>query len=131
MELHPEIRDDTDPFTRRVRLTCKYRAPEPLMIKFVVGGVERRPFKHANESVLFPDGWHGELVLESAWAAGAGAPAHECRTLTARGATLGVLTADLREDTEPPSEGSPLERSLRYAMPPSRCAVAWMSNTHT
>lgn len=111
MELHPEILPDFyDPIRRRVVLTCKYRAPEPLTIKFVVSGIEQRPFKLANESILHKDGWHGQHVLNTIWDIRETGQVYECHTLTSRGSTLGVLTTDMRNDngTDYATEGRTL-----------------------
>lgn len=96
MELHPTISEDFyDPILRRVTLVCKYQAPEPLVMKFVIEGHDYGPFKYANESILHSDGWHGELVVNLVWDTRHISPIYECHTINLRGSTLGVLTADL------------------------------------
>lgn len=97
MELHPTLRDDYDPEFKQVTLTCKYRAPEPLTMKFVVEGQDYGPVKHANESTLHSDGWHGEHVMQTLWDTREDGKIYECHTITQRGSTLGVLFTDMRK----------------------------------
>lgn len=112
MELHPTILEDGRPDTlyRRVILTCKYRAPEPLTITFFEDGEEIEPPKFYNESVLGNDGWRGEHVLETVWDTRRQEQIFECHTITQKGFTLGVLSTSL------PDPGSPLCRPSLYAV---------------
>lgn len=96
MELHPTLRNDYNPVLRRISLTCKYRAPEPLTIKFVVEGQDYEPVKLANESTLHADGWHGEHVMHTLWDTREDGKIYECHTITQRGSTLGVLFTVMR-----------------------------------
>lgn len=99
MELHPTIHEavDDDMNLRRVTFTCKYRAPEPLTIKFYHEGLEQQPPKYLNESRLEKDGWHGEHVWHTVWDTRYEGEIYECHTFTERGFTLGVLTTSLPE----------------------------------
>ncbi|KOB69320.1 Terribly reduced optic lobes [Operophtera brumata] len=96
MELHPSLSNDYDAVFNQVTLTCKYRAPEPLTIKFVVEGQGYSPVKLANESTLHSDGWHGEHVMHTVWDTRQEGKIYECHTITQRGSTLGVLFTDMR-----------------------------------
>lgn len=104
MELHPSILDDRNPYSyyRRVILTCKYRAPEPLTIKFYRDGVEIHPPKYYNESVIGKDGWRGEHWLNTVWDVRRPEQKIECHTINQKGFTLGVLSTSLPE----PGSGS-------------------------
>lgn len=99
MELHPTIHDDgvNSTFHRRVTLTCKYRAPEPLTILFYHEGHEQWPPKYYNESRLHKDGWHGQHVWHTVWDTRRQGEIYECHTVTEKGFTLGVLTTSLPE----------------------------------
>lgn len=112
MELHPSLRNDYDPMFKQVTLKCKYRAPEPLTIKFVTDGQGYWPVKFANESTLYSDGWHGEHVLHTVWDTRQDGKIYECHTITQRGSTLGVLFTDMRH--------SALEGDLIIRLPNTR-----------
>lgn len=99
MELQPTILDDgrPDSLYRRVALTCKYRAPEPLTITFYEEGHQIEPSKYYNESVLGEDGWRGEHVLNTVWDTRRQGQVFECHTITRNGFTHGVLSTTLPE----------------------------------
>lgn len=99
MELHPKIHDGDDYFSysRRVTFTCKYRAPEPLTIKFYHEGQEQRPAKSYREARLHKDGWHSTHVWHTQWDTRRQGETYECHTITEKGYTLGVLTTSLPE----------------------------------
>ncbi|CAK1588065.1 unnamed protein product [Parnassius mnemosyne] len=105
MELHPKIHDngDSNSLLRKVTFTCKYRAPEPLTIKFYFEGREMAHPKYYNESRLFKDGWRGEHSWQTMWDTRHQGEIYECRTITERGFTLGVLTTTLPEKAGEPS----------------------------
>lgn len=105
MELRPTIYDDgtLNSMLRRVMLTCKYRAPEPLAIKFFFEGREVKPTKNLKESKLYHDGWHGEHVLHTVWDTRRRGEIFECHTITERGFTLGVLSTSLPESGSIPA----------------------------
>lgn len=98
MELHPTIHEaGDDALLRRVTLTCKYRAPEPLTIKFYHDGEEQAPAKYYNDSRLHKDGWHGVHKWHTVWDTRRQGDIYECHTITEKGFTLGVLTTSLPE----------------------------------
>lgn len=98
MELHPTIHEaGDDALLRRVTLTCKYRAPEPLTIKFYHDGQEQAPAKYYNDSRLHKDGWHGVHKWHTVWDTRRQGDIYECHTITEKGFTLGVLTTSLPE----------------------------------
>lgn len=99
MELHPKILESGDAWSteRVVTFVCKYRAPEPLTIKFYFEGREMPPPKWYNESRLFEDSWRGEHSWSTVWDTRRQGEVYECRTITERGFTLGVLTTTLPE----------------------------------
>lgn len=98
MELHPTIHEAGDDILlRRVTFTCKYRAPEPLTIKFYHEGREQHPSKNFRHSSLQKDGWHGEHVWHTIWDTSQQGETYECHTITEKGNTLGVLTTSLPE----------------------------------
>lgn len=98
MELHPTIHNNR-PTSKLVKVTftCKYRAPEPLSIKFFVDGNEVLPSKPYYKSVHHSDGWRGENQWHTLWNKTYQDKIYECRTITARGFTLGVLSTTLPE----------------------------------
>lgn len=98
MELLPTVHDNyATSYVVRVTFTCKYRAPEPLSIKFYADGVEVLPAKMFNESEHRSDGWRGENRWHILWAKAHQDKVYECRTVTANGITLGVLSTTLPE----------------------------------
>ncbi|XP_022832802.1 basement membrane-specific heparan sulfate proteoglycan core protein-like isoform X3 [Spodoptera litura] len=98
MELHPTIHEaGDDPYSRKVTFTCKYRAPEPLTIKFYHEGAEQDPPKYYYEARLHKDGWHSTHVWHTVWDTRRQGDTYECHTITEKGFTLGVLTTTLPE----------------------------------
>ncbi|KAH9644190.1 hypothetical protein HF086_008679, partial [Spodoptera exigua] len=98
MELHPTIHEaGDDPYSRKVTFTCKYRAPEPLTIKFYHEGAEQDPPKYYYEARRHKDGWHSTHVWHTVWDARRQGDTYECHTITEKGFTLGVLTTTLPE----------------------------------
>lgn len=98
MELHPTIHDDYSNSTVvQVTFTCKYRAPEPLSIRFYFEGRPIQPEKSYLESRLYKDGWRGEHLWNTRWNTKRQGEVYECRTITANGFTLGVLSTTLPE----------------------------------
>lgn len=98
MELHPSIHESYPNSTVvEVTFTCKYKAPEPLTIKFYSMGREMEPAKYYNESQFSKDGWRGEHVWTTLWDTRQQGEVYECHTITERGFTLGVLSTTLPE----------------------------------
>ncbi|XP_050360631.1 basement membrane-specific heparan sulfate proteoglycan core protein isoform X15 [Nymphalis io] len=119
MELHPTIHDDHSISTVvQVTFTCKYRAPEPLSIKFYFEGRAIQPGKSYTESKLYKDGWRGEHVWHTQWNTKKQGEVYECRTITANGFTLGVLSTTL-----PEKGGEPIETVTRPQPPPQSTVV--------
>lgn len=109
MELHPTIYDRfPNSSVVSVAFTCKYRAPEPLSIKFYFEGLEIKPEKHFSESKLYKDGWRGEHVWHTLWNTKRQGEIYECRTVTERGFTLGVLSTTL------PEKGSQKDKAIVF-----------------
>lgn len=120
MELQPQIYEDStiDSVYRRVKLTCKYRAPEPLSITFFKEGREVEPLKNWNESMLYHDGWHGEHVLHTVWDTRRRGEIFECHTGTKRGFTLGVLSTSIPESGSIPAAVSSIYLCPRVSAKP-------------
>lgn len=107
MELHPTIHEAGDDFfLRKVTFTCKYRAPEPLSIKFYHEGREQVPAMYFNQSRLHKDGWHGVHKWHTVWDTRRQGEIYECHTITENGFTLGVLTTSLPEPGSITTEGA-------------------------
>ncbi|XP_052752510.1 basement membrane-specific heparan sulfate proteoglycan core protein isoform X3 [Galleria mellonella] len=102
MELHPTIEEDValDEAYKRITLTCKYIAPEPLTIQFFNEGVAVEPPKYYNESRLYKNGWRGEHSWQTIWDTSL-EEIYECHAITQKGVTLGVLTTSLPEPGQP------------------------------
>ncbi|XP_053624887.1 basement membrane-specific heparan sulfate proteoglycan core protein isoform X4 [Plodia interpunctella] len=96
MELQPTIEEDPEngPMFRKITLTCKYSAHEPLTIRFYSEGNDVGIPKLYNESVFDRDGWRGEHVWHTIWHVRTDT-VYECHTITKKGATMGVLTTSL------------------------------------
>ncbi|XP_037299981.1 basement membrane-specific heparan sulfate proteoglycan core protein isoform X7 [Manduca sexta] len=127
MELHPTIIDDSTKCTRckSVTFTCKYRAPEPLIIKFYHEGHEQWPPKFINESTLHKDGWHGKHVWHTVWDTNNQGEIYECHTVTQNGFTLGILTTSLPE----PGGSSSVTPEPRPPVPQTTVVVTITSPT--
>lgn len=96
MELYPKIYDDGDTQSqyKTVIWTCKYKAPEPLTIRFYLEGREvDSPQKYYNESTHHIDGWHGERLWNTTWDKKQQDLTFQCHTVTSTGVTLGVLNS--------------------------------------
>ncbi|XP_072931305.1 basement membrane-specific heparan sulfate proteoglycan core protein [Epargyreus clarus] len=119
MELHPTIHEPIYPNSTVVRVTfkCKYRAPEPLTIRFYYKGHEMLPSKYYNESRYYVDGWRGEHVWGTLWNTKIQGDKYECHTITERGLTLGVLTTTL------PEKGNEISTTTRPPPPSSTVDV--------
>uniref|UniRef100_A0A2A4JZY4 Hemolin n=1 Tax=Heliothis virescens TaxID=7102 RepID=A0A2A4JZY4_HELVI len=112
MELHPTIHEaGEDLLYRRVTLTCKYRAPERLTIKFYHEGREQYPAKKYSAAKLHKDGWHSSHSWDTIWDIRRQGDTYECHTITEKGYTLGVLTTSLPEPGGESQEGEQTTRS--------------------
>ncbi|CAK1554719.1 unnamed protein product [Leptosia nina] len=126
MELHPTIHEDYhNSILVGVTFTCKYRAPEPLTIKFFHDGIEIKPSKLYNESKLYKDGWRGEQSWKTIWNTIREGDTYECRTFTKGGSILGVLTTTLPEKGGEPS----IDQNTRPPPPQSTVVVRITSPT--
>ncbi|XP_069364957.1 basement membrane-specific heparan sulfate proteoglycan core protein isoform X6 [Maniola hyperantus] len=118
MELHPHIHEDySNSSVVGVTFTCKYRAPEPLTIKFYYAGQEIVGAKQYTESKLYKDGWRGEHTWRTFWNTKHREDIYECRTITKNGFVLGVLSTTLPEK----GDGEPGEITTRG--PPTQSTV--------
>ncbi|CAG9782356.1 unnamed protein product [Diatraea saccharalis] len=125
MELHPTLLDVGDESVyRRVIITCKYRAPEPLTIIFFEEGREVGVPKYYNESRQEKDGWHGEHELSALWDT-RHKPVFECHTLTRQGYTLGLLSTSL---PEPGGESSKVTNATTRPPPPQPTVVVYITS---
>ncbi|XP_045784357.1 basement membrane-specific heparan sulfate proteoglycan core protein-like isoform X5 [Maniola jurtina] len=98
MELRPHIHEEySNSSVVGVTFTCKYRAPEPLTIKFYFAGREMVRAKQYTESKLYKDGWRGEHTWRTFWDTEHQGDIYECRTITKNGFILGVLSTTLPE----------------------------------
>lgn len=115
MELHPYVHEEyPHSSVVGVTFTCKYRAPEPLTIKFYYAGREMAPAKEFTESRLYKDGWRGEHEWRTLWNTKRQGEVYECRTVTKSGFVLGVLSTTL------PEKGSNIKGSLALLCPVTR-----------
>ncbi|XP_050682975.1 basement membrane-specific heparan sulfate proteoglycan core protein isoform X5 [Leptidea sinapis] len=125
MELHPTIYPKRNTGNHvDVTFTCKYRAPEPLTIRFFHDGQEIEPANFYNESKLHKDGWRSEQSWNTTWDRIKQEDVYECQTITKKGFILGVLTTTL-----PEKGGEPSERPNRPQPPQSTVVVQIMSPT--
>ncbi|XP_060809746.1 basement membrane-specific heparan sulfate proteoglycan core protein isoform X4 [Amyelois transitella] len=113
MELQPTLEEDPDdgPLFRKITLTCKYAAHEPLTIRFYSEGNEVGFPKWYNESVFDKDGWRGEHVWHTVWDTRTDT-VYECHTITKKGATMGVLTTSM------PDSGDSANQEKNATLPP-------------
>ncbi|GBP05936.1 Basement membrane-specific heparan sulfate proteoglycan core protein [Eumeta japonica] len=101
MELLPVVEDgDFDALYRRITITCKYKAPEPLTIKVYYDDKEIPPPKSYKDSKLESDGWQDEHQWSTMWDTRRRGNIIECHTITKNGDTLGVLTSSLAQGTD-------------------------------
>ncbi|XP_047041100.1 basement membrane-specific heparan sulfate proteoglycan core protein-like isoform X2 [Helicoverpa zea] len=127
MELHPTIHEvGEDLLHRRVTLTCKYRAPERLTIKFYHEGREQYPAKNYYAATLHKDGWHSSHSWDTVWDIRRQGDIYECRTITERGYTLGVLTTSL---PEPGGESQEVDQTTQSPPPEPTVTVRITSPT--